>query len=51
MYMISRVLGYTLLLLVYLFIGKEYINYLMIIPALSLIIESIMMSKLNRMKK
>ena len=48
MYMISRVLGYILLLLVCLFIGKEYINYLMIIPALSLIIESIMMSKLNK---
>lgn len=48
MYMISRVLGYTLLLLVCLFIGKEYINYLLIIPAVSLIIESIVMSKLNK---
>ena len=50
MYMISRVLGYTLLLLVCLFIGKEYINYLLIIPALSLIIESIMIGKLNKEK-
>lgn len=50
MYMISRVLGYTLLLMVCLFIGKEYINYLLIIPALSLIIESIIISRLNRQK-
>ncbi len=48
MFMISRVLGYTLLLLVCLFIGKEYINYLMIVPAISLILESIMIGKLNK---
>lgn len=48
MFMISRVLGYTLLLLVCLFIGKEYINYLMIVPAISLILESIIIGKLNK---
>ncbi len=48
MFMISRVLGYTLLLVVCLFFGKEYINYLMIIPAISLIIESIIISKLSK---
>lgn len=50
MFMVSRVLGYTLLLLVCLFIGKEYINYLLIIPALSLIIESIVIGKLSKEK-
>lgn len=48
MFMISRVLGYTLLLLVCLFIGKEYINYLLIVPAISLILESIIIGKLSR---
>ncbi len=50
MFMISRVLGYTLLFLVCLFIGKEYINYLMIVPAISLILESMIICKLNKEK-
>ena len=48
MFMISRVLGYTLLLIICLFIGKGYINYLLIIPAISLILESIIIGKLNK---
>lgn len=48
MFMISRVLGYTLLLLVCLFIGKECINYLLIVPAISLILESILIRNISK---
>ncbi len=48
MFMISRVLGYTLLLLVCVFIGKDYVNYLLIVPAISLLLESIIIGKLSK---
>ena len=46
LFSISRSLGYILLLLVCIFIGKEYISYIMIIPAISIILEAIIIGKL-----
>lgn len=43
----SRCFGYLILLLVCLWCGKEYINYIMIIPALSLLIQCIVIGKLS----
>ena len=43
---ISRCLGYLILLVVCLTLGMEYINYILIIPALSLLFEGFIVSKI-----
>ena len=45
---ISRCIGYLLLLIVCLTIGLNYINYILIIPAISLFCECILISKISK---
>ena len=47
-YSISRCFGYIILLMVCLTVGMDYINYIMILPALSILIESIIIAKLSK---
>ena len=47
-YMISRCAGQIVLLIFCLVFGKEHINYIMIIPALSILCEGILLGKLSK---
>lgn len=47
LYAISRCFGYLLLLLVCLMFGMEYINYILILPALAILLEAIYIGKLS----
>ncbi|MCH5167092.1 MAG: hypothetical protein J1F35_04280 [Erysipelotrichales bacterium] len=51
LFTISRCFGYSMLLLMCLFLGKEYINYLMIIPAVSLLLEGIIVARLSKVQE
>lgn len=48
LYSISRCIGYLILLFVCLKFGINYINYIMIIPAVAILAESIIMNRLNK---
>lgn len=45
MFSISRIFGYIILLIVCLILGKDKINYIMIIPAISILLETIILVK------
>lgn len=45
---IARCIGYSILLIVAFTLGMDYINYILIIPAISLLIESILIAKVNK---
>lgn len=49
-YAIARCLGYLILLLVCLTLGMNYINYILIIPAFFILIESLIIAYLNKSK-
>lgn len=44
----SRCFGYLMLLLICLLLGMEYINYLMVIPAIALLLEGYIVAKLSK---
>lgn len=48
LFAVSRVIGYVLLLVVCLLFDIKFINYILIIPALALLIEGFVISKLNK---
>ena len=47
MYSISRCFGFIILLLVCIIFGKQYINYIMFLPAFSLLLEALLIRKIN----
>jgi len=51
LFSISRTLGYIIIFLVVLFVGMDYINYILIIAGFSLFIEAILVGNLSKLKK
>lgn len=51
LFSISRSIGYIIILLVVLFMGMEYINYILILAGVSLFIEAILVGNLSKLKE
>ncbi len=51
LFSISRTIGYIIIFLVVLFVGMDYINYILIIAGFSLFIEAILVGNLSKLKK
>lgn len=51
LFSISRSIGYIIILLVVLFMGMEYINYILIVAGVSLFIEAILVGNLSKLKE
>lgn len=48
MFSVSRCVGYLILLLVCLIFGMEYINYILIISAISILFEGVIVNKIAK---
>lgn len=50
LFCVSRCIGYFIMLIVCLSFGNNYINYILFIPAISLIVETIIVNKLSKIE-
>jgi len=50
MFCVSRCTGYVIMLLICLCFGNTVVNYILVIPAISILIETIMVNKLSKVK-